>query len=163
MFVSQLPSNICTFPFRCLSENLENQSRIKISVTCTRSCETEVLFSVSCCLRRRLPRSLHRRDVGVRFLASRGLLLLKAVVLLCHFISAVCVNSFGLWLRSPVAKCDDSASTLRQRDCFVKGVALNLFSLRSTSPAEIGDDSTSSHNKRNLFEPLQFMVDISRL
>jgi hypothetical protein len=67
MFVSQLPSNILTFPFRCLSKNSENQSRIKILVSCTRSRETAVLFWVSCCLRRRLPRSLHQRDVGDSF------------------------------------------------------------------------------------------------
>lgn len=46
---------------------------------------------------------------------------------------------------------------------FVKVIALNLFSLWSTSPVEIDDDSTSSQNKSSLFEPLQFMVHISRL
>lgn len=120
IFLSQLPSNIRAFPFRCIGEKSENQSRIKMSVSCTLSRETAVLFPVSCCLGRCLPRSLHQRDVGDSFScysrspAGRDY---GSTSSLHHFIGAVCVNSFGLWLRSSVAKCEDSASTLRQSDC----------------------------------------------
>ena len=158
MFISQLPSNICTFPFRCLSENSENQSRIKNFVV-LHSLTWNGNFVFTFLLLKVAFTSITsspRRRRFVFLLVEVSCWQRLGYYFVTSSVWFVWIPSVSDW--GPLSR---NATILLQH--FVQGMALNLFSLWSKSAAEIGDDSTSSRNKINLFEPLQFMVDISRL
>ena len=131
------------------------------------------MCSVSCCVRRHYPPSLHQRNVG---------------------------HSFRCYSRSPAGKSYGSTSSLDHRglceflrsldrgppsrnariliDHSVRVISLNFFNLWSTSPAEIGGDSIhlitnaiylnlcslwsiSRACKSDLFKSLQFVLVVS--